>query len=218
MDIIQQTLGTDYAMFYHPSKPITDILPILTYASAQKNINQWLKDLGKDLSKWNWGQQDQISQIMRANWICQRLPVEPIRKPLLVHKVDNKFQVDCGDTRLMALTAHNPQSSVSLLVTCAKSQSTLYKDWILINNGDQLIELLNFSKDSVILTQPTDPNTDYAMLWLEIGDSTTAHHLHDMNERIALMQEFLDRQPENFEFNDCWISCTVDWASYLKTH
>lgn len=216
MDIIQQTLGTDYAMFYHPGKPITDILPILTYASAQKNINQWLKDLGRDLSKWNWGQQDQISQIMRANWICQRLPVEPIRKPLLVHKVDNKFQVDCGDTRLMALIAHNPLATTSLVVTCLKSQSKLYKDWTPVAGDKQLIELLNFSKNSSVLARSSDPRSDYAMSWLEIGDSTTAHHLHNMNERVNFMQEYLNQQPSDFEFNDQWVSCTIDWASYLK--
>jgi hypothetical protein len=49
--------------------------------------------------------------------------------------------------------------------------------------------------------------------WLEIGDNSTAKHLHDINQKLNMMQQYLDQQADNFEFNISWAKQPIKWVS-----
>ncbi len=60
------------------------------------------------------------------------------------------------------------------------------------------------------------PAADYAIDWLEVGDSTTAHHLHSVDQRVAMVQRYLAQQPTDFEFSVDWARNYIDWQRYAS--
>lgn len=212
---IAQALGDDYSMFYHSSWPAKDLKPMCTLEKSVSEVNRMLSHNGKDLSSWSARNQDEIARLMRTNWIWQRLNIEPIRKPILAHLDDDMLVVDCGDTRLMALSLLPVESTVSVVCTTRKEFDSKFQDWTRINNNQELIDISGFGADAcVLISQSTDKN--YALSWLEIGDQTTAHHLHDVNQRIEMMQCYLDCQSQDFEFTVDWAKNYINWQRYLS--
>jgi hypothetical protein len=53
--------------------------------------------------------------------------------------------------------------------------------------------------------------------WLEIGDQSTSHHLHNVSQRVSMMQEFLNTQTPDFEFDLTWPKQKVDWHALYHT-
>jgi hypothetical protein len=112
---IEQALGDQWAMFYHSQWPVEDLQPVCTLEQSVRTVNQQLQSV-RDLTQWKYAHQDEIARLLWVNWMYQRLSAEPIRKPVLVHKQDNKLVVDCGDTRLMSLNLLPDPGTVSVLV------------------------------------------------------------------------------------------------------
>ena len=212
MDSIEKELGTKYLMFYNPALALTDILPGLSYTQAQEQINTCLKIHGKNFDQWHPGTRNTLARIMRANWIYQRLPLEPIKKPLLVRREDSKFRILCGDTRFMTMTADQSMQSVSVILTCPVSDNNYYKNWIQIINNQDLVSACDFDPELCQIHVNKSNNTDYAIEWLEIGDNSTSHHLHDFDLRLNSMKIYLDQQAEDFEFPCDWIKTPINWV------
>ena len=212
---IEQALGTNYSMFYHPDWPAQNLKPVCTLEQSISDVNGMLQNSGRDLSRWSAKDQDEIARLLRANWIWQRLPIEPIRKPILVHLEHNEFVVDCGDTRLMALSLLSHDSRVSVVCTVSKDLDSRFEGWTQIKNNQDLISATGFSASAGILLTLSD-SKDYAVSWLEIGDHTTTHHLHDVDLRLQMMQGYLDQQPSNFLFSLDWCKNQIDWNSYAS--
>ena len=205
-------LGNKYAMFYNPSILPTSLLPGNTIENSINTINQQLKLLGRNLSVWPWGYRDEIARLLRVNWIYQRLPIEPIRKPILVHKNHGQLCVDCGDTRLMALKLCNQTPPVSVIITCLIDKVNSYANWQRIYTSQELTDCIGFDPDlTQIFFTTSDPQATYAFTWFEIGDPSTKHHLHDCDQRVRMMQHYLDTQPSNFEFTVDWVKSRINW-------
>lgn len=212
---IANALGTDYCMFYHPGLPKEKFIPIQTAQTCSNTVNYLMGKHGKNFLSWDSAHHDILGQLMRANWIYNRLITEPIRKPILVHRENDAFVVDCGDTRLMAVLACPDLSTLSALITVRASQNNQYHDWVPIKNNFDLIEILNFDPDNTnILFNLAEPDKDWCMSWFEIGDPSTQHHLHDDYTRVRLMQGWINTQPDDFKFTPDWITVPIDWASY----
>ena len=178
-DIINNCLGNRWAMFYTPSMSIDQLNSLQSLDNSINLVNQNLQDHGKQLTHWNGGMQDEITRLLWVNWIYQRLLLEPIRKPILTHYQDKNFYVDCGDTRLMSLRLYNPKTTVQVLTTCSLDQVDRFKSWTRIYNSQDLKQVTGFSQDACVLATPAQ---NWCFYWLEIGDQTTAHHLHDVNQ------------------------------------
>lgn len=213
-DIISQYLKTRWSMFYTPHMPIKQLTSIQTLDNSIALVNQTIDQAGKQLSKWPAGMQDEICRLLWVNWIYSRLDVEPIRKPVLTHYADNKFYVDCGDTRIMSLKLHNPQAQVQVVVTCDTKDQDRFNTWTRINNSDELRSVTGFGPDAVVLATPAQ---DWCLYWLEIGDQTTGHHFHSMVQRLAMMQCYLNQQSETFKFSTDWAKSSIDWTDYQPT-
>jgi hypothetical protein len=215
-DIIKTALGSTYCMFYHPAFPIAQLTPVQTLEGSCSVVNQALELHGTDLLAWPAGLQDEITRLLWVNQFYQNLHKEPIRKPLLIHRQQEQYIVDCGDTRLMTLQLNPEISTVSVVTTCTVSDAGRYQDWQQITSDSDLIRLTQFDiNNTTILVTTTQPGADYGLEWLEIGDQSTGHHLHSVDLRLAMMQNYLDAQVKNFKFDTEWVRSAVDWLAFV---
>lgn len=209
---IEQALGTDFLMFYHPAVDPAQLIPVCTLEISVREVNVELIKT-RNLSKWSARKQDEIARLMRANWIFQRLAIEPIRKPILVHPENHGLLVDCGDTRLMALSLIKDPPPVSVVAVTEIQNSHMFADWTPIRTNQDLVAAGKFESDACIFLQTNDQGR---IDWLEIGDRTTAHHLHDVDQRVAMMQQYLTRQSRDFEFTVEWARNYINWDRYAN--
>lgn len=215
---IETVLGDQYRMFFHPGLSVDRLTPVQTLKQCVNTVNDLINIHGRDFSQWNNSHLDILLQITRAHWIHQRLLIEPIRKPILVHKENNLLIVDCGDTRIMAVSALNNPPPVPTVITVKREQAKEYSNWIPIHNNLDLINLCGFDPvTSNVLFTVTHPPKDWCINWLEIGDRSTSHHLHDTNLAVTMLQRWLDTQPDNFQFSTEWMHCSIDWAKYQSS-
>lgn len=211
---IRTLLGDRYRMFYHPGLSRHLLRPICDLSQCLDHVNARLREQGPQLDQWSPGDRNQIARLLWVNWIYNNLQTEPIRKPVLVHREGDCFVVDCGDTRLMALDLLESDAGIKTLVTDLHSNSYLYQDWTPIFSTQDLLTSVGFAPDAVVLWNPVQ--ADHAIDWLEIGDQSTSHHLHDEDLRISMIQHYLSDQPGAFQFDREWIRSKIDWASYDK--
>lgn len=208
---LKQALAPDYEAFYHAAWPAHLLQPVQTVTSMLTSMNQALDREPSDLDLWPDYLKNDIANMVRINWFFQRLPQEPIRKPILAHPEGSALVVDCGDTRLMALSLLDRPVTVSVVVTCTQGQQ--WPGWRRIHSNKDLIEATGFDPGAVVLMTPSS-HADRALDWLEIGDASTAHHLHDMDERLAMIKTWLRTNP-GFRFTRDWLKQPIDWASVL---
>ena len=213
-DIITNCLGTHWAMFYIRFMPISSLTSLQTLEKSLLLVNQNLITLGKKLDLWEAGAQDEICRLLWVNWIYQRLSFEPIRKPILVHYQLGNYHVDCGDTRLMSLRLYNPNAQVPVIATCRLKDLDHFNLWVRLYNANDLKTVCGFSQDACVLATP---GKDQCLYWLEIGDSTTAHHLHSVDQRLLMMQQYINQQPVNFQFTKEWATSSINWADYQSS-
>lgn len=210
---IQQALGTQYLMFYHTAWPVDLLIPGCTLSQCVDAVNQCMKYHSKDLQQWSSSQQDAIARLLWVNWIYQRLGVEPIRKPVLTHWHREQHMVICGDTRLMALNLLLDPGTVGVVTTTTTDQADQFREWDSIRTNQDLIHAAGLSDTAQVLVRP---GVTQAIEWLEIGDHSTAHHLHSVEQRVIMMQNYLNQQPADFEFSVDWARNYINWTNYAS--
>ena len=212
MDQITKMLGERYAMFYHAGMSIQELSPMQTLDKSIEIVNTHMNQYRRNLFSWEPGLQDEISRLVNVNWIYQKLLFEPIKKPILVYQQDCKYHVICGDTRLMALNLCSAPPQVSVVITTPRESVSEFLDWIPIASDAELIGHVGLDPGSAaIYYTPADADKNYAVSWLEIGDNSTAMHLHDINQKLNMMQQYLDQQPSDFEFSMSWAKQPIKW-------
>tara|TARA_R110000868_G_scaffold408015_1_gene690124 strand:+ start:1042 stop:1695 length:654 start_codon:yes stop_codon:yes gene_type:complete len=215
-DILKIALGSTYRMFYNPSILVSTLTPVQTLDRACQVINNQLESYSTNISTWDAMKQDEIARLLWVNLFYQNLDTEPIRKPILVHKQNNQLLVDCGDTRLMALQLKLSTAKVSVVITCLAEESEQYSTWQSITCDIDLVKATNFDLNNTkILVTPAPPDSDYAFEWMEIGDQSTSHHLHNTNHRVEMMQKYLNTQPADFKFSAEWVKTPIDWTTFF---
>ena len=186
-DRVKDLLAGQYQMFYHDRIDTAELVPVLTLPEAIAQANTVL-DHCDDTAAMTELEQDCVARMVRVKWIYQHLPVEPIRKPILAHREQDSIVVDCGDTRLMALGLLAKPASVSVLTTCQHQHRDKFVTWQEICCESELFALLGFDPDSShLLYTSTPPGTPWAVSWIEVGDGTTSHHLHDTRGCLAAL-------------------------------
>lgn len=212
---IADVLGDRYAAFYNAAVPIDNLTPGQTLSGAVSVANRLLKIYGRDLYTWPSQHTYEIARLVRANWIYQNLSSEPIRKPFLVHRGSRGLAIDCGDTRFMALQAQGNHCTVSAILSCTLDQAHRYSNWSRILTSQDLIDCVRFDKQSArVIYTAAPPNADHAFTWLDVGDNSTSHHLHSVEQRLHMAQRYLQQQNSNFKFDEQWINTKIDWDYY----
>lgn len=211
---IQQALGSDYQMFFNACWPIDQLQPVQTLNQSIEFVNQCIDRSGLKLKQLTEYEQDQAARLLWVNWIYQRLSIEPIRKPILAHLENNQLIVDCGDTRLMALSLTQDYCSVPVVAVGKNNQAVWFSKWDPVLSNTDLIRLSKFSDQAQILLTTGDTT---AISWLEIGDQTTTHHLHNISQRVSMLQQYLDQQDLTFRFSTEWAKSAIDWSAFQDT-
>lgn len=209
-------LDNDWVMFYHPCWPINKLQAVCDLEECLARCRDLAFRFGLDLERWPPGERYHAARLVRVNWIYNRLAQEPIRKPILAHKEGDKIVVDCGDTRLMALRLHDTNSTVGVIITDRVHQRGNWHGWIPITSDQELRKHTGFAVDAGILVR-TRP-IDHALEWLEIGDETTAHHLHDYDQRIRMMQRYLRTKDHRFLWDESWVKTPINWRDLDQDH
>jgi hypothetical protein len=82
-----------------------------------------------------------------------------------------------------------------------------------ITSDAELIDHVGLDTGSAaIYYTPAEVDKNYAVSWLEIGDNSTATHLHDINQKLNMMQQYLDQQTDNFKFRVSWARQPIKWS------
>lgn len=212
MDMVQLMLRGKFVMLYHPTLPTSSLTPQQTLQGSVDIVNRYMREHGRDLSTWEYGIQDEAARLVNVNVIYQNLMHEPIRKPILVHFEGTDLIVDCGDTRLMALSLCLNPPMVSVIATVLAQHRERYSDWQQIDSVKELVTAagMNFGSAQVYY-KPAADDADYAVSWLEVGDATTSHHLHSMEKKLQMLQTYLNQQPVDFEFSIPWARQAISW-------
>jgi hypothetical protein len=103
---------------------------------------------------------------------------------------------------------------VGVAVTVPAQHAAQFSDWDPIHNNQDLIRASGFGSAAQVLIRP---GTEQAIEWLEIGDHTTAHHLHSVDLRVNMMQNFLNSQSADFEFDLTWPHRGINWNALYHT-
>jgi hypothetical protein len=117
-----------------------------------------------------------------------------------------------GDTRLQAIELSPHITHVSCLASISTDMQENFKYWDLIPNLEMLACLMNISKDKIILNQ--DNYTDQELDWIEFDLQETSTHMHDEEQRLRMIYNYLDQQTEDFQFTREWLQTLIVWNQY----
>jgi hypothetical protein len=209
---IEHALGHKYLMFYHSHWPVDLVTPICTLNQSIDTVNQYIKKYSKNLQKWTNEHQDVAARLVWVNWIYQHLSVEPIRKPVLTHLENGQHIVDCGDTRLMALNLLSSPGTVGVVCTVNGDKADQFAAWQPVRTNQDLIEVTRFSAGAHVMLRS---GITQAIEWLEIGDNTTSHHLHAVDQRVNMMQNYIN-QHSDVVFDVEWARSHINWSCYAN--
>lgn len=209
---IADALGSTHGMWYHAQWPSQQLVPGCDLDTCLRRANDLLRMHGNALHHLSAGDQDLMANLVRINWFCHQLTSEPIRKPILAHLYQGQLIVDCGDTRLMALSALGQCRPVKVIATAPLKFSHEFVDWTLISNNQELLAAAQLPANSPIYyrTQGHDP----IISWIEFALEDTAHHLHDVDQRLTMMQSYLQHQNAAFQFDLTWAASKIDWSAF----
>ena len=113
----------------------------------------------------------------------------------------------------MALNLLLDPGTVGVVVTATTDQAGQFGEWDPIRTNQDLIRAAGLSDTARVLVRP---GAEQAIDWLEIGDHTTAHHLHSVDQRVNMMQNYLNQQPADFEFSTNWARSYINWQDYAS--
>ena len=181
-----------YKLFYNPSVNVTALRPGLS--------------LEECFAQANSGNIDEQNRLVRVNWMIQDLHHNPIQKPFLI---TSGFKIITGDTRLMALQFHPAISHVDALVQ-VDSNATLGSAWNEVKDKTELGKLLNIAPEDILTNwdwheRPLD--------WIEFAYAHTEDHMHDEDQRVRRISNYLAKYPGTV-FDQDWVCSRIDWSLY----
>ena len=209
---ISTVLGDHHEMFYHPAWPSTALQAVCTLDQVLQTVNHAMFELGTKVTHWPAPAQDAAIRLVLVNWVYQRLSHEPIRKPILAYAHQQQLIVDCGDTRLMSLALCEQPTAVPVLVTVDQLHRDRYQSWQPVRCNQDLIEISGFAPDAVILF--TTCAITRRIDWLEIGDHSTSHHMHDQEQRLRMINNYLESWPGDQALDRSWCRSAIPWYDY----
>ncbi len=218
MDKIQNALGSQYLMFFHPAVPSDQFSPMLDLNCCLHQINRAIDIWGNRVSSWpSWEAKREAAKLVHASWIYQNLSTEPIRKPLLVHRLRNGLlKVDCGDTRMIAIELLAQKLLIPAATTCSHEHAHYFADWWPIASDRELLYATGLWANYHCRVQITssNQNKDIAFDWLGISSPLTRHHMHDADQRVRMLENFLGTKDPGFRFDQHNARECIDWFDY----
>lgn len=193
---------------YHPAVQIANITPMMNLDSLIKFVND---SLTVDKEYHNAGQIDKLANMVRLNWMTENLKHDPIYKPILTVVRGGKLLTVTGDTRLQAIELNPHITHISCLVSIPFELSENFKFWDLVDSKETLATYLNIDADNILINQ----DWSYTELdWMEFSLQETCNHMHDVDQRLRMIYNYLDAQNPSFQFTKKWLTDPIDWNLY----
>lgn len=163
-----------------------------------------IRDLDQMILEANAGIPDALANSVRLNWMVENLRTQPMRKPIFV---DDQFRVIVGDTRLMAVKLLGIHQ-VNVLAQLREPQEHT------ISTLEQLKHICGYGADAELMWHPGDRDIlRQPVEWFEIADASTGTHMHDEQQRLTMITNYLQAYP-GFEFTTQWYQLPIDWSTW----
>lgn len=154
----------------------------------------------------NRGDPDALANMVRLNWMVSDVRHTGIIKPVFVR--DHTMDVIVGDTRIMAARLAGLQR-VPVMAYLEQAQG------MTCSSIHDILTLTGFGSDAVIHWTPADIDIlSEPPAWIDIGDSRTQHHGHDQQRRLAVMQDYVKKNPQPLGRD--WLLESRDWGDIFN--
>jgi hypothetical protein len=199
---------TNYHLFYNPVAPINGIVPLINLSQLIRLCNYTMKKTAQDLDP---GAENELARIVRVNFMCNNLLKNKLKiiKPLFLEANGFSLITVQGDTRLMAAELCG-LTTVACLVKVPLTYQNLFPGWILVKDVNHLSQLTNFDVTEIQIRYQENKNIDQ----IEFSSATTAHHMHDFDQRLRMIKNYIKQQPKTFEFSREWCRLPINWAEF----
>lgn len=195
-----------YCLLYHGSIPVTNIVPVLNVDQLLEQTNIIIKQ-----KNCNPGGNNLLAKLVRLNWMVNDLKSSPIYKPILTVLRQGNLVTATGDTRLQAIELLPNITHIACLASIPINMQENFKYWDLVDNKQTLASYLNTNINDIIVNQ--DWNI-HELDWIEFSFDETSNHMHDEDQRLRMIYNYLDRQPKDFRFTRKWLQTLVNWDQY----
>jgi hypothetical protein len=197
---------TNYHLFYNPVAPINGIVPLINLSQLIRLCNYTMKKTAQDLDP---GAENELARLVRVNFIYNNLLKNKLKiiKPLFLEANGFSLITVQGDTRLMAAELCG-LTTVACLVKVPLTYQNLFPGWILVKDVNHLSELTGFGPAEIEIKGQEN------IEWIEFSSVSTAHHMHDFDQRLRMIKNYIKQQPSSFEFSREWCQTPINWLDF----
>jgi hypothetical protein len=199
---------TDYHLFYNPVSLINGIVPFINLNQLVKLCNYTIK---KNANALDPGAENELARIVRVNFIYNNLQKNKLKimKPLFLEANGFNLITVQGDTRLMAADLCG-LTTVPCLIKVPLTYQNLFPGWVLVKDINHLSDLTGFESAEIKIRGQENKNIE----WIEFSSASTAHHMHDFDQRLRMVKNYIKQQPTSFEFSREWCQTTINWLDF----
>ena len=199
---------TEHDLFYHPAFPINGITPCINLNQLIRLCNYTIKKTTSDLDP---GAENELARIVRVNFIYNNLLDTKLKivKPLFLEVNGFNLITVQGDTRLMAADLCGI-ITVPCLIEVPLMYQNLFSGWISVKDINHLSELTGFDPVEINIRYQENKKIE----WIEFSAVSTAHHMHDFDQRLRMIKNYINQQPKSFSFSREWCQTPMNWQNF----
>jgi hypothetical protein len=202
----------EYCLLYNPRLLVSQIFPVLPLDTLINRCNQTIHQPRETHTD---GQKNDLARMVRLNWMVENLKTDRIWKPIMLNLRYFLMTTITGDTRLQAIELSPHITVVPALLTIKRQYLDQFPDWINVESTSQLAELMKIPKEKIVFAENFTNWTDQELEWIEFDLQETSNHMHDEDQRLRMMYNYLDQQSDDFCFSRDWISNFIEnWNQY----
>ena len=201
-------MSTAKCLLYNPCVLVNLLTPLINIDQLIMLCNYTINKKDYDLDP---GADTELARIVRVNFIYNDLKKNRLKiiKPLFLEASAFGLITVQGDTRLMAAELCG-MTKVSCLAQIPVFVQGLFNDWVQVENVEHLSQLTNFDVTEIQIRYQENKNIDQ----IEFSSATTAHHMHDFDQRLRMIKNYIKQQPKTFEFSREWCRLPINWTEF----
>lgn len=199
-----------YKLLYNPNIPINRIIdPVWgTTENYLKAANKIFNEKCCDFQHYSEFEKDIFSNLVRLNWMCADLKLNPLQKPVLC---DANLQLFQGGTRMMAVSRNKHIQTVGVLCSCEQTKE-FNKNWVEVIDKNHLANILNIDIKEIIMLY--ENWHDHLLDWIEFSLLSSSNHMHNETLRWNQITNYLNNQSSDFRFSLSWLDTEIDWSTW----
>jgi hypothetical protein len=220
-DIIEQSQHDgQHCLFYDPAINIIDIQRVLQLKDICQISNHQLANHHRELRQGNcW--QNEIANIVRINMFVHSMRKIGSVKPMLLHYDQGlPYTASTGGTRLMAAELIPEITHVSGFVTTHQRHRLRFSHLPEIKCWSDFVKYCGTEESSTVLIRLTDAAANWGIDWFEVAvdqHQGTRIFVPQDDWCLAVLQNYVNCQPEDFKFTPEWFNTQIAWDLYYAS-